>query len=276
MAGISVLGLAIRSHPAISNEPSLNSSNSVNALLLSATTLSGKSSLEHGYKEFAELYRGRKNILLINFASLPADRDAYERRMQKAFLEIGSGFRIRSLHHASVDDAANIVREAEAFYVSGGNTFLLLRELYDRKAVYSLRERTLGGVPYGGSSAGSNIAGLEIGTTNDFPLVDVPTRRSLGLLPADFNPHHPSPETEKELFDGRQWKLRNYCKYHTNTLVVGVTNPGMIRIKGESITLLGDDASAFVHLGNRDIRVNSGDGGDLRMAFSRLQNPTSH
>ncbi len=243
----------------------------VDALLISATTLKGKATLEQGYEELADLYHGRKRILLINFASLPEDRDAYEKRMQQTFSKIGSGFEVSSLHRVPVEESIRAIEQADAFYVSGGNTFLLLRELYDRNAVWALRARVRAGIPYAGSSAGSNIGGVDIGTTNDFPLVDVPTRRSLGLLNASYNPHHPDPESEKSLFDSRQWKIRNYCRYNKDTFVVGVTNPGMVRVRGGKVTLLGENASAFVHRGKREERIDSSGGGDLSAAFERLR-----
>ncbi|MCH6258710.1 dipeptidase PepE [Puniceicoccaceae bacterium K14] len=240
----------------------------VNALLISSTTLSGKASLEHGYEALADLYKDRKKILLINFASLPEDRDSYEKRMQQVFSNIGSGFEVSSLHRVPVEESMSAIEGADAFYVSGGNTFLLLRELYDRKVIPALRNCVSYGIPYAGSSAGSNIAGVEIGTTNDFPLVDVPTRRSLGLLDVSYNPHHPEPETEKTLFASRQWKIQNYCKYNTDTTVLGVTNPGMVRVSGKTVTLLGENAYAFVQRGDRHTSIHSNTSADLTTALS--------
>lgn len=242
----------------------------VNALLLSATTVPGRGSMEHAVSFYPELYEGVGEILLINFASLPEDRDRYEARMQGEFSRIGPGFKVRSLHREPVAGAARAVREAEAFFVSGGNTFLLLRELYDRFVVDLLRERVLLGIPYAGSSAGSNIAGTVIGCTNDFPLVDIPTRRSLGILPAVFNPHHPDPETAEQDFESRQWKINQYATYHPDEVVIGVTDPGLVRIRGTELTLLGDNARAFVQQGGRKRSLYSGEDRDLSAAFSAV------
>ncbi|MEX0332361.1 MAG: dipeptidase PepE [Puniceicoccaceae bacterium] len=230
---------------------------SVNALLISATTLKGKGSLEHAHEAMRELYGSIRRILLINFASLPGERDAYAERMQRDFRAIHPDMVVDSLHQVDISRAEAAVRKAEAFYVSGGNTFLLLRELYDRKVVDLMRKRVLGGVPYAGSSAGSNIGGLCIGTTNDFPITDVPTRRSLGLFNGIYNPHHP--EEAAIDFASRQWKIRQYARFNPDETVVGVPDSGMLRIQGNRVTLLGEGAVAFVQQGGDGRRVNSGE-----------------
>jgi dipeptidase E len=256
LTGLSVMGLAPLPVSGNSPKPNLskNDRSAINALLISATTVTGKKSLEHAWEALRELYGSPKKILLINFASLPQDRDKYAIRMQKDFQRIDPAFRVDSLHHSRPEDAARVVSEAEAFFVSGGNTFLLLRELYDRTVVNLLRERVIAGIPYAGASAGSNIAGSCIGTTNDFPITDIPTRRSLGLFPGVYNPHHP--EEDHPEFGSRQWKIRNYAKYNPEETVVGVPNAGMLRVCGSRVTLLGEKALAFVQKGDLATRIH--------------------
>lgn len=218
----------------------------VNALLISATTNPGQASLEHARAMIEDTFGNRKRILLINYASLPEARDAYAKRMQREFAKIGPGYEVFSIHGLSRNASNEAVVSAEGFFVSGGNTFLLLRELCDRSLVHLLQKRAVSGVPYIGSSAGSNIGGLAVGTTNDFPLVDIPTRQSLGLLPAIYNPHHPDPVLDEEGFAARQGKISQYVAYNKDEAVVGVTNPGMLRIRGTEISLAGIGAKAIV------------------------------
>lgn len=272
VTGLSLAGLVPLSLSAQGWSPKLKGlrRDRVNALLISATTVAGKTSLEHARAALAELYGERRRLLLINFASLPEDRDAYAARMQRDFARIDEGFEIASLHAVDPREAGRAIREAEGFFVSGGNTFLLLRELYDRFVVDLLRERVLQGVPYAGSSAGSNIAGEVIGTTNDFPMTDIPTRRSLGLFPGVYNPHHP--DIDDALFGSRQWKIGQYAAYNTGETVVGVTNDGMLRLEGERITLLGEDAAAaLVHRDGREARVEPPHSRDVSAAFQQVE-----
>ncbi len=274
LAGLSAVsaagtGLGVAA-PSTSSLPDSRQRERVNALLLSATTVPGQPSLSQAWEALPELYGENKQVLLINFASLPPDRDAYAKRMQREFDKMGDGFTISSLHHAKPRDAARVVREAEAFFISGGNTFLLLRELYDRFVVDLIRERVLMGVPYAGSSAGSNVAGTVIGCTNDFPLVDVPTRRSLGILPGVFNPHHPDPELDPGNFEHRQWKISHYASHQRHEPVFGITDPGMIRIQGNRFTLLGKAAWGYLRQGDQQVDLFSEDNRDLTAAMEQV------
>lgn len=266
LAGLATLPLSAREWNPLRQAPRRDR---VKALLISATTVAGKASLEHARTALAELYGERRRLLLINFASLPEDRDAYAARMERDFGRIDERFEIASLHALEPREAGRAIREAEGFFVSGGNTFLLLRELYDRFVVDLLRERVLQGVPYAGSSAGSNIAGEVIGTTNDFPITDIPTRRSLGLFPGVYNPHHP--DLDDALFGSRQWKIGQYAAYNKDETVVGVTNDGMLRVEGEQISLLGEkSAAALVHRAGKKARVIPPDSRDVSAAFRQV------
>lgn len=244
----------------------------IRALMISATTLAGRGSLQHAAVELRDVYSEVSRILLINFASLPDDRDAYAARMQRDFSRIDDRFQVTSLHAVKPEEARRVVREAEAVFVSGGNTFLLLRELYDRDCVELLSQRVFDGLPYAGSSAGSNLAGIEIGTTNDFPITDVPTRRSLGILPAVFNPHHPDADDESA-YGSRQWKIRQYARYNPDKPVLGVTNAGLVRIRGEELTQCGDGGLATVQLAAGHTVVTGSERGNISTAISTLRSP---
>ena len=252
-------------------EPEAAQRGHIRAALLSATTVQGETSLRHAHPALEDLYRDVSEILLIPFSSLPPDRDAYARRMQRDFAKIRTDLKVRSLHQVGKADAARAVRDAEAFFVSGGNTFLLLRELYDRFVVDLLRERVLNGVPYGGSSAGSNIAGTVIGTTNDFPMTDIPTRRSLGILPAVFNPHHPDPALDERGYGSRKWKIGNYTEYNEDEIVLGVTDPGVVGIRGSRLTLLGDGGKAYLTYRGVQVEVDSAETRDLVQPMADLR-----
>lgn len=96
------------------------------------------------------------------------------------------------------------VRQARAIYVGGGNTFRLLKTLQDLDLLGAIRERVQAGMPYIGVSAGTNLAGPTIQTTNDMPIVQPRDFKGLGLVHFQINPHYFAGAFKFENSD-RQW-----------------------------------------------------------------------
>lgn len=180
-------------------------------------------------------YAGVKKVVLVLHATHPAERDQVEQRLRAAFAHLG-GIAAESLHRQDAAGQHVMLEQAEAFFVGGGETFVLLAELYRTGQLEIIRRRVLAGVPYGGTSAGANIAGLRIGTTNDFPTVEIPTRTALGIFPAVINPHHPAPEAKSE-FDGRAAKIKGYLQFNPGETVLALGNAAIARLHGGAVTM---------------------------------------
>ncbi len=129
-----------------------------------------------------------------------------------------------------------LLESADGIFIGGGETFVLLGELYRTGQLELIRQRVAAGVPYGGSSAGANVAGLLIGTTNDFPVAEIPSRKALGIFPAVINPHHPTPETKPE-FDGRAGKIKIYLQFNPAENVLGIAEKSAVRLHDGRVTL---------------------------------------
>lgn len=182
-----------------------------------------------------EHYAGCKSVALVVHATPPAERDAVEQRMRSAFAHLGVPV-AESLHRRDAAGAMELLRTADAIWVGGGETFVLLAELYRTGQLEVIRGRVLAGVPYGGVSAGAMVAGLLIGTTGDFAVTDVPTRRALGVFPAVLNSHHPFPETKAD-FDERARKIKGYLKFNPDEIVLGLANATILRLHGGQVVL---------------------------------------
>ncbi len=182
-----------------------------------------------------EHYAGRHFVALVLHASHPDERDRMEARLQQAFAHIGVP-KAESLHRRSEAGARELLQACDAIFVGGGETFVLVRELARAGQMELIRQRVLAGVPYGGSSAGANVAGLIIGTTNDFPVTDIPSRDALALLPVSINPHHPGPATKAD-FDGRVGKIKTYLQFNPQETVLGLGNASILRLHRGRATL---------------------------------------
>jgi dipeptidase E len=180
-------------------------------------------------------YAGCKKIALVLHATHPSEQDKMEARLQEAFEHL-IGAKAESLHRHDAAGAKALLESADGIFIGGGETFVLLGELYRTGQLEVIRQRVAAGIPYGGSSAGANVAGLLIGTTNDFPVADIPTRKALGIFPAVINPHHPTPETKAE-HDARAAKIKDYLQFNPTETVLGLANASIARLHEGKVTL---------------------------------------
>ena len=155
-----------------------------NILLLSNSTQPRRNYLDHAETEICELLGDRKKVLFIPFAM--HDRDGYAEQNRTRFAAMGYG--LDSIHQSK--DPAAAVQEAEAIFVGGGNTFRLLKALYNDDLLAGIRKRVQTGIPYLGSSAGTVVACPTLRTTNDMPIVQPPSFAALGIIRFQINPHY--------------------------------------------------------------------------------------
>ena len=147
------------------------------------------------------------------------------------------------MHSAS--DPKQAVLDTDAVFTGGGNTFRLLKALYEFKLLDPIRERVEAGMPYIGSSAGSNVAGPTIKTTNDMPIVEPPSFNALGLVPFQINPHYLDPHpNSKHMGETREERLLQFLE-ENDTPVAGLREGAMLRIENGETILRGSTARIF-------------------------------
>ena len=96
-----------------------------------------------------EFFGGKiKSILFIPWAR--ADWDSYE-DVAKSIVQrnVDEDLEVVSIHRFA--DPVAAVKEAEAFYVGGGNTFRLLKNMYETGTIPAIREKVAQGTPYLGT-----------------------------------------------------------------------------------------------------------------------------
>ena len=138
-----------------------------------------------------------------------------------------------------VDNPTGLVRGADAILVGGGNTFHLLRETYRVGLVELIRKRVNSGVPYVGWSAGSNLAGPTICTTNDMPIVAPPTFEALGLVPFQINPHFTDAHPPGHRGETRRQRLAEFIAANPEATVAGLPEGTALRVDDAGLALLG-------------------------------------
>ncbi|MFD5319308.1 dipeptidase PepE [Streptomyces sp. NPDC127098] len=210
-------------------------------LLLSNSTAPGRRYLEHATDEIAALLDGARSLLFVPYAL--ADHAGYTARVAAALAPLG--VTVTGAH--AVPDQAAAVREAEAVFVGGGNSFRLLKALHERGLAPAIRERvTAGDLPYLGSSAGTNMACPTLRTTNDMPIVQPPTFDALGLVPFQINPHYldAKPDTA-HMGESRAERLEQFLE-ENDVPVVGLREGTWLRREGDRLTLGGIAAGALL------------------------------
>ncbi|MEU6605721.1 dipeptidase PepE [Streptomyces shenzhenensis] len=209
-------------------------------LLLSNSTAPGHDYLEHALDEILDILGTVRRLVFVPYAL--ADHDAYTAKVAAALEP--RGVEVTGVHTAA--DPAAAVREAEAVFVGGGNSFRLLKALHAHGLVPAIRERVADGAVYLGSSAGTNMACPTLRTTNDMPIVQPPTFEALGLLPFQINPHYldASPDST-HMGETRAERLEQFLEENDIT-VLGLREGTWLRREGDRLTLGGTSAGAVV------------------------------
>jgi dipeptidase E len=186
-----------------------------------------------------------RRVLFVPFAAVRGTYDSYAAKVRERFEEIGYG--LDSVHEAR--DPLRALEEAEALAVGGGNTFHLLRGLYQANLLDGVRARVQAGMPYIGWSAGSNVACPTIMTTNDMPVVEPPSFNALSLIPFQINPHYTDERVPNHNGETRQERLLEFIEANPEMTVVGLREGSALQIEGARITLLGEKGALIFRKG---------------------------
>lgn len=221
-------------------------------LLISNSTLYGGGYLDHAESEIRHFLGDVERVLFVPFALY--DRDAYASLARERFNAMG--YKLESAHE--VPDARQEVNNAEVIFIGGGNTFRLLKSLYDFDLLLPIRQRVAEGMPYIGSSAGSNVACPTIKTTNDMPIVQPPSFDALGLVYFQINPHYLDPDPNStHKGETREERIIQFLEENT-TPVVGLREGAMLRVEEGSTELKGVSGARLFRRGHDPVETAPG------------------
>ncbi len=188
----------------------------MNLLLLSNSTNFGDPYLFHAKDVIASFLTGITEVLFIPYAGVTLSYDDYETKVQESMK--GSHIQFTSIHHHPNPKEA--VLAAEAVAVGGGNTFQLLATLQKLELMEIMKDKVSGGMPYVGWSAGSNIAGPTICTSNDMPIIEPISFVALNFVPFQINPHYTEKVIPNHGGESRQDRLREYVELNPKSEVL--------------------------------------------------------
>jgi len=121
----------------------------------------------------------------------------------------------------------------------------------------ALKETLENGTPYLGTSAGSNITGLTIQTTNDMPIIYPPSFKTLGLVPFNINPHYiDSDVNSTHMGETRETRIKEFHTFNTIP-VLGLREGSWLEVKNDKITLKGSLSARWFTQNNQAIEIEN-------------------
>jgi len=207
-----------------------------NLIIASTSTLHAGDYLEYLLPELSIHFKDCKTLVFVPFARPGGiSHDDYTAKVATAFNTIGIA--VKGVHE--FENPVKAIQNAEGIFTGGGNTFLLVSKLYELGLMTVLADAVKGGIPYLGTSAGSNITGLTMQTTNDMPIIYPPSFKTLGLIPFNLNPHYLDPDTNStHMGETRETRIKEFHQFNTIP-VLGLREGSWLDVKGDKVTLKG-------------------------------------
>jgi dipeptidase E len=226
-----------------------------NMIIASTSSLHGGDFLDYLLPELETHFDNCKTILFIPYARPNGiSHEEYTEKVSSAFAKIGK--KVRGIHE--FEDYSIAIKNAEAIFTGGGNTFLLVAQLYKNDCMSGLIEVLNNGTPYLGTSAGSNICGLTMQTTNDMPIVYPPSFKTLGLIPFNLNPHYLDADLQsKHMGETRETRIKEFHSFNT-VPVLGLREGSWLDVKGDKIILKGNLAARLFQQNQIPKEISSG------------------
>mgnify|MGYP003407932186 CR=1 FL=1 len=208
-----------------------------NIIIASTSTIHGGDYLDYLLDDLKNHFEKCKTILFIPFARPGGvTHEDYTAKVSLAFAKIGK--EVKGIHE--FEDYSNAIKNAEGIFTGGGNTFLLVTQLYKNNIMNVLADVVKNGTPYLGTSAGSNICGLTMQTTNDMPIIYPPSFKTLGLIPFNLNPHYLDVDLQsKHMGETRETRIKEFHSFNTIP-VLGLREGSWLEVRGDKIVLKGN------------------------------------
>jgi len=224
-------------------------------LLISNSTNAGEAYLDYPRNNIREFLGSKKvSALFIPYAAVTFSNDEYEEKVRTRFREVGHD--VISIHHFS--DPAKAVMEAAAIVVGGGNTWMLLKCMREKKLIDPVRKKVISGTPYIGWSAGSNLACPTIMTTNDMPVTAPSSFKAFNLIPFQINPHYLDANPAGHAGETREQRILEFIEVNRDIFVAGLREGTMLQLEGNKLSLIGPRGARIFKYGADPLEFRPG------------------
>ncbi|MCF6296947.1 MAG: dipeptidase PepE [Flavobacteriaceae bacterium] len=206
-------------------------------IVASTSTVYGGAYLEYILPTLKSFFKEIDEILFIPYARPSGiSYDEYTEKVNESFAKIA--IKVKGIHE--LENAKIAIKNAQAIFIGGGNTFVLVNEIYQQNLFPILKKVIENGTLYFGTSAGSNIVGLNLKTTNDMPVVYPKSFQTLGLIPFNINPHYLDADPNSmHKGETRETRIEEFHTYN-ETPVVGLREGSWLEVDGNDIVLKGN------------------------------------
>ncbi|MGA7384893.1 MAG: dipeptidase PepE [Methylocella sp.] len=230
-------------------------------LLISAT---GSPYFEHCKREMFDFLGLSKSVGFVSAANV-FDEEAYFRAVDERLIGTVPAVAREFVHIRWNSNWRDTLNRIDAIMVGGGNTYALLKRLHQSGLLDALRERVRNGLPYIGASAGSNVAGPNILTTNDWNVVGLTRFESLGLVPFNINPHYAErAASDAPHSETRDDRIREFHQICSND-VVALEESAILRVVDKKYSIVGKGRAKLFTKGDEPRLFEAGE--DLPVRF---------
>jgi dipeptidase E len=224
-------------------------------IIASTSTIHGSGYLEYLLPTLATFFANVKTILFIPYARPGGvSYKEYTKIAEKAFATINMA--VKGIHE--FNNTKEAIQNAEAIFIGGGNTFELVNQLYKNDVIVTLKQVLENGTPYLGTSAGSNICGVDMKNTNDMPIVYPPSFTTLGIIPFNINAHYLDPlEGSTHMGETRETRIKEFHVFN-EVPVLGLREGSWLQVLGDIISLEGMHSARLFKQNKRPVELESG------------------
>lgn len=241
-------------------------------LAISSSRVGNTGFLENALPSIKEfISKGNHRIAFVPFASVQRNYDEYGDLVKSALKSLPNSIEI-----VKSNAAKKTIEQSDVIIVGGGNTFKLLHDIYDLDLFHLIQNKVKTGTAYIGWSAGANITGLGIFTTNDMPIIQPRSFTGFGFFPFQINPHYHNQTIDGHNGETRDQRLEEFVRLNPKIPVVGLPEGTALKLSNGKLEFIGEKNGILFQTDENQMpfKKTISHDEDLSLLYSRNPNTT--